>query len=213
MIKSVNFSSSVNTILHPLILVFIVLSTTLYVSAYHRAGKHWESAEFLLEKGDLSRAVLHYQWAARAYYPGSMVGQQALQCLWDLAQKARRSGQKKAALHYLSLQRGAIRASTWLFNPYKQWVEPVDQAILELYITELKISEQQEIVHASLKSDLRLDSSQSINIIFSLIALVLSLRYLMTLGLNHQLKATSHTQKAVFFLFCSLTMLHWALAL
>ena len=211
--RFVVFSSSVNIVLAPIILVFIVLSSTLYISAWHRAGKHWESAELLQERGDLQRAAMHYQWAVRAYYPGSQVGQQSLQRLWDLAQRARRYDQKRAAFHYLSLQRGAIRASSWLFNPYSQWVEPVDQALVDLYMTELNIPEQQEVIRASLKSDLRLSSSHSINIIFSLIALVLSLRYLMTSGLNNKLEVTSHTQRAVFFLFCSLIMFHWALAL
>ena len=105
MIRSVNFSSLVHIALHPFILVFMVLSTALYISAHHRASKHWESAELLSEKGELSRAVLHYQWAARAYYPWKPVGQQALQRLWDLAQKARRSGQKNGLALFESTKR------------------------------------------------------------------------------------------------------------
>ena len=70
--------SLLSFLLNPLTLLIFVMSATLYFAARHRAYRHWESAELLEERGELQRAVLHYQWAARAYYPGSQVGHQAL---------------------------------------------------------------------------------------------------------------------------------------
>ena len=204
--------SLLSFLLNPLTLLIFVMSATLYFSARHRAYRHWESAELLEERGELQRAVLHYQWAARAYYPGSQVGHQALSRLWTLAQEAIRAKQEEEALYYLSLQRGAIRASIWLLSPYDQWVEPVDQALLKLYSNELDYPNQ-ELIKANLKADLRLDTGQSVNIILSLIALALSLKYLMSFGLDSKLETTGHTRSAMSLFLCSLAMFYWALAL
>lgn len=213
MTEKSRLQSFLKSLFKPLSLALALLGFTLYFSAQYRAQGHWESAEILKEKGELKRAALHYQWAARAYYPASLVGDQALKCLWDLAQQALRSGKKQEALYYLSLLRGAIRSSTWLLSPYEQWAEPVDQILLELYKDHLNELNQQELIKVNLKADLRVSTGQSINIILSLIALFLSLKYLMTLGLGSRLESTEHTRKGVFLSLCSLVMFYWALAL
>lgn len=210
--SAVHSSSQGRVWLNPVLLMLLSLGCILYIAARQRADQHWQSAEYLLDQGQKARAALHYQWAIRAYYPGSAVGEQAMQGLWHLSQEALQNQQPQDAMDYLSLQRGAIRSTAWLLNPYAHWTKPVDQALQKLYVKSLDaVSEQ--VIKETLKADLRPKVGQSLNLILSLIAIILSLRYMLAQGLTKRLESTENTHIAMLLLMSALMMFYWALAL
>jgi hypothetical protein len=184
-----------------------VITLTLWLSAVQRANDHWNKAEELLTRGEVMRATRHYQWAARAYYPSSSIGPQALDKLWIESQAFKSKGQIEQALMCLDLLRGAIWSTRWLMTPYRSWHMKVDQEIVTLRGNQLDRSKLMLV----LKHDPLPTVTRSLCLLISVLAMLLSVINLLSNGLTRELKVTTHTWRGVIAL--SLTLIGVVLSL
>ena len=170
-----------------------LIITTLWLSAFYRANDHWKQAEMLREQGGLMRAARHYQWAARSYYPGSQIGEKSIERLWDLAQSFYKQDQIDQGLVCLDLLRGALWSTRWLMKPYGRWREQVDRELLDQRSKELN----QEQLAIALQYDPLPSAAQSLCLLLSIIAFLISMVHLLRQGVTQDLKCTSHIGWAI----------------
>lgn len=171
-------------------------------SAATRSAAHLERAREWETRGQLHRALSHYQWSARAYAPGTPSGELAMERLWALAQAAEQE-QPALALEAYDLMRGAVWSTRWLLSPYQSWSEPVDLAIAKL--------RGPRAAHR-LADDPRPHPVRSALLLVSVIALIGSLIWLLRVGLTPQLAFTPEAPRPALLSALSLISLWLSLA-
>ena len=168
------------------ILSLAILLGTLWWDAIERSDAHLTSGKELEKAGDLERAVRHYQWAARAFALGTTAGYRALEELQRIAQSQEQIHPEFALFTY-DLMRGAIRSTDGITRPYDMWRQSTDEAIVRLRGT----SQTTSNLHEVLAYDPRPSAWRSIALVVSLIAVLVSVVRLITLGFTSELTMTS----------------------
>lgn len=173
----------------------------------NRAQKHYTKAQILEEKGQIEKAMRHYQWSARAYYPFSHVGERAVKRLWDLGQNFVKSNQTEQALHALDLLRGAIWSTRWLFQPYQGYQKKVDEQIAVLRAGDIK---QLNLLQA-LRDDPRPSMIRSMLLLLSIISFFLSGIYSLFKGFSPELEKNTEATRLWLVFLCSMVGIFFSL--
>lgn len=180
------------------ILILTVFCSALWLSAVWRSSGHFESGQVLERAGELDRALRHYQWAVRAYYPFSSVGVRALKRMEHI-ELASLPDHPKRALMALDLMRGAIRSTRWLFNPYEAWQERVDERIITL-----RSSLDQSSHRAALLADPCPPSWRSALLLLGVFSCLWSSSRLLSRGMTSDLRFTPDAVPSGSYLFVSI---------
>lgn len=192
----------------PYLCVACVVIMTLWLNAIYRAHGHWAQAEELHKQGELMRAARHYQWAARSYYPGSQIGEKSIDKLWSLATSFQELDQSDQGLLCLDLMRGALWSTRWLMKPYESWTDRVDQALIEQRSKGLS----KEKLALALQYDPLPSVVQSLCLLLSMIAFLISVHHLFRKGITEDLQCTSEFTWAVTAVFTTLLCIFLTLA-
>ena len=167
----------------------LLVLSVLWISASMRAEQHFKKAQDLENKGQIEYALRHYQWAARAYYPFSTVGEKAVHRLWAIGQDFVKVQQKEQALQTFDLLRGAIWSTRWLLQPYQTYLLKVDQQIAKLRSGQIS----EEKLLRSLQQDPRPSQMQSFFILLSILFFLYSGISLLIKGMTVELEKTDKT--------------------
>ena len=113
------------------IIAFVLI--VLWARAFYGAMETYERGEKLLEEGQIIRAITYFDRALHWYAPFNPYVKKATIKLWEIGEKAEKTGDTRMALIAFESIRNAYYGATHFVTPNKEWIAKAESKIASLH--------------------------------------------------------------------------------
>ncbi len=112
--------------------VVVLLLLILWARVFYGSMQDYETGETLLRENQTIRAVTYFDRSLHWYAPLNPYVQKSAQRLWEIGEKAEKSGDTRLAVIAFGTIRSGLYGASYLITPGKDWIRKVDGKLHEL---------------------------------------------------------------------------------
>jgi hypothetical protein len=112
--------------------VVVLLLLILLARVFYGSMQDYETGETLLRENQTIRAITYFDRSLHWYAPLNPYVQKSAQRLWEIGEKAEKSGDTRLAVIAFGTIRSGFYSASYLVTPGKDWIRKVDGKLHEL---------------------------------------------------------------------------------